>query len=115
TLRLPREGDFTLRAEATARGVLLGSDSTTISVHTPTLEYRRPARDDALLAEIAEASGGKFVTVADADTVVALLRPSDTTREVRERKALWNTPALLIAVGALLGSEWWLRKRRGLV
>lgn len=115
TLRLPREGDFTLRAEATARGVLLGSDSTTISVHTSTLEYRRPARDDALLAEIAAASGGKFVTVADADTVVGLLRPSDTTREVRERKALWNTPALLIAVAALLGSEWWLRKRRGLV
>lgn len=114
-LRLPREGDFVLTAEATARGVALGDDSTTVSVQTPSLEYRRPGRDDDLLSDIASASGGRYVTVEDAQSVLPLLRESDLTREVRERRALWNTPALLVAVAALLGSEWWLRKRKGLV
>ena len=114
-LRLPREGEFQLEAEATARGVPLGRDTAALSVQTPSLEYRRPARNDALLAAIAQASGGRYVSVEEAGSVVPLLRESDLTREVRERRALWNTPALLIAVAALLGSEWWLRKRRGLV
>jgi hypothetical protein len=114
-LRFPREGEFQLEAQATARGVPLGRDTATLTVQTPSLEYQRPARNDALLEAIAQASGGRYVSVEDAASVVPLLRESDLTREVRERRALWNTPALLIAVAALLGSEWWLRKRRGLV
>ena len=114
-LRPTREGVWRLTASATARGVALGQDAATLSVQTPRLEFQRPGRDDAFLAGIAEASGGRYVTVAEAGSVVPLLRDSDETRDVRERKALWNTPALLLAVAALLGSEWWLRKWRGLV
>jgi hypothetical protein len=114
-LRPTREGVWRLTASASARGVSLGQDTATLSVQTPRLEFQRPGRNDELLAGLADASGGQYVTAAQVDTIPPLLRDSDVTREVRERKALWNTPALLIAVAALLGSEWWLRKRRGLV
>ncbi len=114
-LQPAREGVWWVTASATARGMSLGSDAATVSVQTPRLEFQRPGRNDALLSRIAEASGGRYVTADDAASILPMLRESDATREVRERKALWNTPALVIAVAALLGSEWWLRKRRGLV
>ena len=114
-LLLNRVGTYRLQVEATARGVSLGQDEATLDVSVPRLEFERVARNDALLKALADASSGKFVEPDEASSLIPLLQESEETREVKVREALWDHPLVLMAIVLLLGAEWVLRKRRGLV
>jgi len=112
---LTQPGPHELSAVAVVRGVSADADPVRFDVETPRLEFAHVARNDDLLESIAHASRGKNVPVRDAPSILPLLAESNETRTVSERRALWDSPFVLIGTLALLGSEWAFRKRKGLV
>ena len=78
-------------------------------------ELENPQLDEPLLKQLASKTGGAYLTIDDVaalpEKINALQHPILATEE----RDLWDTPLVLICVVALLGMEWFLRKRRGLV
>ncbi len=70
--------------------------------------------DAALLARIAADTGGRFYRAAEAQALADALPATRAEGVVVERLALWNLPAVFLALLALLGFEWVYRRRRGL-
>jgi hypothetical protein len=77
-------------------------------------EMRDVSTDERTLRRLAEATGGKFLTLAEWDTLPRRLREArQTGRQVEERR-LWDSPQLFAFVLGCLGIEWAMRKRLGL-
>jgi hypothetical protein len=78
------------------------------------MELEDPAPNFEMLREIARASGGTFLRLDQAGEIANALKIGPiidrSTRESPLRESPWTFAALL----GLLGSEWALRKRRGL-
>ena len=107
-------GTWTIDLRATASGAEVGRYHRTVEVQPLLPEGARAARDDAGLAALARAHGG----VAVGEENLTFLRPWLEERcrpaGVRHARSLldgWWLAALLIC----LGTEWILRRRRGLV
>lgn len=113
-LRLTNKGVYELQAEASSRGIRLGADAVRLTAETPRLEFERPARNDSLLVELAERSGGKFFPAEESEKTLPLLQERNQTRTIRVRHAVWDHPFVLWAVLLFLGVEWAWRKRVGL-
>lgn len=112
-------GDYWVRVEATQDGSSLGLDGwTRFLVELRDLELDNPAADPALLAELAELSGGTVVPPEQLTTLLDrwLVDPPGRERmTVFRRTLLWDNAWLLAAFVALLSLEWFFRKRSGLV
>jgi hypothetical protein len=79
------------------------------------MDYLR--MDEPIMKEAAEATGGRFFTLADADQLLEAL-PSGKRVALNTQGTphlLWNTPLMLALALALIGIEWFLRKRRHLL
>ncbi|MFH5805944.1 glutamine amidotransferase [Alienimonas sp. DA493] len=117
-------GDYWVRVRATAgsgdgAGTLLGPDAVTRFVVDPRdLELDNPAADPALLADLARTTGGSVVPPEELPAFLA--RWAEEPPAAAESTVLSRTPLYdkwwvpLIFVG-LMGTEWYLRKKRGLV
>jgi hypothetical protein len=107
-------GRYTVGARAEANGRAAGSAQATFWVDAQSAEWQDVAPDAGLLAAVARASNGTSVRPGrEADLVQAIsaARP----RAGRERAVrLWESPFAFALITALLSSEWWLRRRRGL-
>ena len=108
------EGLYEVRVEATSDGELVGSDTAYVFAAAGDDEFFDSAMRAPLLRRIAEDTGGQFYT---ADTVAAL--PEDIAYTgagvtVVEELDLWDMPALLLLLIALVGGEWGYRRVRGL-
>ncbi|MCE9527280.1 MAG: hypothetical protein K8R36_14635, partial [Planctomycetales bacterium] len=90
--------------------------ATSFSIVAPPGELARTQMDSADMRLAAKTSGGKFYTFADADKLSADLPKG---RQVRiasmPPRPLWNAPLLAGLFVLLLGGEWMLRKRCGLL
>jgi hypothetical protein len=90
--------------------------ATRFSVVAPPGEFARPEMDAAALAAAAEATHGKFFTIADAGGLLADL---PTGRRVPIENLppipIWNRWWLLLAFLTCLTTEWILRKRKGMM
>ncbi len=83
-------------------------------VRDASAELDRPAADGALLSEVAERTGGRYVAKADeipADLPFA--EPRIVRVDRREDIELWSGPHLLLLALLFLGLEWGLRRRSG--
>jgi hypothetical protein len=67
-----------------------------------------------LLRRIAEETGGGFFTMANAASLPEAISYSGRGVTVVEERELWDMPALLILLLALVGGEWAYRRTRGL-
>jgi uncharacterized membrane protein len=112
-------GDYWVRVGATKDGRSLGLDGWTRFLVDPRdLELDNPAADPALLAELAELSGG---SVEPPEKIATLLDrwlaapPGRKALTVFRRTPLWDNAYLLLVFVGLVGSEWYFRKRFGLV
>lgn len=118
-------GQFLVRKEGTYRLELPIPESDQeqltrrIQVRVPDLERENPQRNDALLAELAERTGGYYYVglgaaitgSADAPAVAARLR--DQTRTVTQivrPDLLWDNQWLMLTVVGVLCTEWLLRR-----
>jgi uncharacterized membrane protein len=106
-----RAGSYKLSAEARLDSSTLTSEPAEFVVGRPDLESERLELDEARLGAIAQATGGRAVTLPAADTLLDLLDQSVRTHHVRLERRLFH-PALFWGLFlGLIGTEWFLRKR----
>ncbi|MFH0778461.1 MAG: hypothetical protein V2A71_07495 [Candidatus Eisenbacteria bacterium] len=77
-------------------------------------EHRNLASDPQLLRYISEASGGKYFEADQAKELAREVEVFGQKARVDRQVKLWNHPVLFLLFTALLGFEWWLRRRSGL-
>ena len=106
-------GDYTIAANESGPGGLSGGAA--ITVLPTSVELLEPVRDGALLARIAEATGGTYVEGPALAGIVPRLRLADETIEHTDVREIRQSLFALAAIVALFALEWILRKAWGLV
>lgn len=113
-------GDYTAEVTAKIGMRQLGTATARFLVPTEDLELDRPGAEPALLASLAkqtESAGGQALAPEEFAALVRKLAAEEPElkTEVIERVTYWDKwPFFLVFVG-LVGVEWFLRKRWGLV
>lgn len=88
----------------------------TVDVVDASVEKRELSADPELMRELARISGGLVISENDVPRMAEVLRRWEASRELALRqRPLWDRSWLLIAALALLGAEWWTRRREGLL
>jgi len=78
----------------------------------PRIEFDDPGMRVELLTQIANATKGRYTTLADlADLKQDLAAQEHVAEPRREERPLWNAPGVMILITLLLGFEWFFRKR----
>ena len=110
-------GDYTIRVTAKQEGRVLGTARARFLVFEQDLELDNAAADATVLDNLATMTGGQSLTPEELpDLIERLTQDTETLRVQRETtKTLWDTWSLLLLLVGLLGGEWYLRKRWGLV
>lgn len=107
-------GRYEASATATLGGRVVGSARATFWVDPQSAEWQDTAPDPGLLAALARASGGVAVTRGREGSIAPTLAAA-RPRTGRERALrLWESPFVFALATALLTTEWWMRRRRGL-
>lgn len=112
------KGDHNWKATATSGSRNLGNDNGRFNIGELAVEYQNLRSNYALLRSIAERTGGKFYT----DDVSTLLKDIKSGQGFEERPIihksetlLWNWFGLLVLIITLFVTEWFIRKRSGLL
>ncbi|PYR30477.1 MAG: hypothetical protein DMF92_08550 [Acidobacteria bacterium] len=92
----------------------LGAGVVHVRVSAGDAEYFDAPMRAPLLKRIAEETGGRFFTPANAASLPEAISYSGRGVTVVEERELWDMPALLILLMALMGSEWGYRRAKGL-
>lgn len=113
-------GDFKVTVTATVGGREIGSASARFLAPEQDLELDNPAAEPALLAQMAQLTaeaGGAALAPEELPDLLARLAaaPPETSEQVVARVTHWDTWPFFLTLVALLGLEWFLRKRWGLV
>jgi hypothetical protein len=114
-----QEGDYTFRAQAQADGRQLGEDKGRFSVGGLDLEFQDTRMNATLLHQLAYRTGGRFFSPKELGELTSELAAQSAfvPREVTRTKdlELWSWQYTLAAIILLLGVEWLIRKRRGML
>jgi hypothetical protein len=111
----PAGGRYEITARLSADGKLLANQSAEVLVQGSALELADPRANPRTLEAIATATGGVYVDMPQAATLVEKLPKKERRRVTVERREYWNSPLLFIVfLGALTG-EWVLRRRNRMV
>ena len=94
---------------------ILDEDEINISVHQQLIEMESPQLNETLLKEIAQQTGGVYLNIDSVDNLYKHIKTVEKPVFVDTQRDLWTSPLLLIIIVGLLGSEWIIRKRVGLV
>jgi hypothetical protein len=96
-------------AASEAEGGVIGCD---YNVDLPSVETNQLWLNKPLLLDLASLSGGKYFDVDQLDGLAAAVPDKSETIEVRSKPdPLWDVRGMLAGLVALLGCEWFLRKR----
>jgi hypothetical protein len=115
-----KPGDYRIIVKAKDGGADLGTAEARFLVPNQDLELDRPAAEPTLMAQLADMTkpaGGAALAAEELPDLLKRLanKPPELKAEVIAKVTYWDTwPFFLIFVG-LLGGEWYLRKRWGLV
>ncbi len=108
-------GDYTFAGSAVLRNDTLGKDNGSFVVESFNLEWLDSRARWDILQGISRNSGGLFVTADRPDSLFQRLAlPAKVVENSREIP-LWNKPLFLWLLIGLLGLEWLLRKRSGML
>jgi uncharacterized membrane protein len=107
-------GLYEVQVTATRNGKDLGSSTTHVRASAGDNEYFDAAMRAPLLKRIAEETGGRFFTEADAASLPEAISYSGRGVTVVEARELWDMPAVLLLLIGLAGAEWAFRRTRGL-
>jgi uncharacterized membrane protein len=113
-------GDYRISLTATKGQTLLGSAEARFTVPDRDMELDQPAAEPTLMASLANLTsdvGGAGLAPEELPDLLERLkeRTEEFEEEIATELTLWDSwPMLLMLTGAL-GSEWWLRKKWGLV
>ena len=110
-----RYGEYTVTATGTLQGESLGEQRTLFDVRTSYAEFSNAELNVPLLKTLAEGSGGKYYSLAEAPQLVNQIPLVESATSKITDVDIWDLPFIFGAVLLLLGCEWFLRKRGGLV
>ena len=112
---LLQKGNYRIRAIGSSGNLTLGEDQIDIYAHPQLAELEAPQLNETLLKQLAEQTGGAYFAMADAKSLPENVANVQNPVFVDAERELWAHPLILIAVVGLLGTEWFLRKRIGLI
>jgi uncharacterized membrane protein len=107
-------GLYEVRVAATRGGKDLGSRVMHVRASAGDGEFFDAAMRAPLLQRVAEDTGGRFFTEANAAALPEAISYSGRGVTVVESRELWDMPAVLIVLIGLVGAEWAMRRTRGL-
>lgn len=114
-LKVEEKGVYKIHAIGVARNISLGQDEIDIVVHPQLVELQAPQLNERLMKELSKKTGGVYLTLDDAESISNQINFEQDSIFVDEKRDVWAHPLVLIAVVGLLGVEWFLRKRNGLI
>lgn len=113
---VPEEsGLHEIRVVAREGGEFLGSQTTYVDVGELPTEFFDAEMRAPLLRRIADETGGRFYTPADAARLAEDVSFTESGTTVLEERDLWDMPVLFLLALVLVGVEWGYRRYRGLV
>jgi len=111
---VPEEpGLYEIKAGAVRPKGDLGTGAIHVRASAGDSEYFDAAMRSTLLQRIAEETGGRFFTSADAASLPEAITHSGQGVTVVEERDLWDMPIILILLLSLVGAEWGYRRLRG--
>jgi uncharacterized membrane protein len=110
-------GDYWVTVNATKDGKVFGTASTRFIVDARDLELDNPAADLDLMNELASSTGAAVIQPEAFGDFLDRLLSEGLAAELLKHTTitLWDGWPLLIVFTLLMSTEWYLRKRRGLV
>jgi hypothetical protein len=110
-------GDYAIEVTATQKGQLLGTARARFFVTPQDLELDNAAADPDAMESLAKATHGKSVAPEQLAGLIHELAQQTQHLEVKQetKRTLWDKWPMFLTLVALLGVEWYLRKRWGLV
>jgi uncharacterized membrane protein len=115
TTFVPEEsGIYNIRVVAERAEKELGASTMQVRVSAGDAEYFDAAMRAPLLKRIAEETGGRFFTPANAAGLPEAISYSGRGVTVVEERELWDMPALFLVIVGLVGVEWGYRRVKGL-
>jgi hypothetical protein len=110
-------GDYAIEVTATQQGQPLGAARARFLVFPQDLELDNAAADAATLESLAAMTGGQSLAPEQLPELVRRLAEETQSLEVQHetKKTFWDTWSFFLTLVGLLGLEWYLRKRWGLV
>jgi len=104
------------RADASTGTVKeLGRDVITFQRMDGVAENFHTEQNRELLEHLATQTGGQYWKPTDLGKLAASIPFSEAGVTVRETKELWNLPLVFLVLLVLRFSEWWLRRKWGIV
>jgi hypothetical protein len=107
-------GIYTIRVEAALPDAGIVGDTTYLRVADLNTEYFDAEMRAPLLQRMANETGGRFYTPATAGTLAEDVALSKHGVTIVNQLDLWDMPAVLLLLMALITAEWAYRKMRGL-
>ena len=113
--RVNQKGAYRIRTSGVDRSTSLGEDLTEVFVESPLAEFENPELNEDLLKQLAAKSGGHYTPIANITSLPERIKPVQESVFAIQERELWDNPIVLILAVGFLGTEWFLRMRRGLV
>lgn len=108
------DGLYRVEIEARLKGETIGKAQTSFYRTDRTREYYDARQNVELLRRVSSETGGKYYPLAQARELVEDISYLEGNNSERVSKDLWDMPFNLMLLVALVGGEWFLRKRSGL-
>jgi len=113
-------GDYRVNVVARNDGAELGTAEARFLVPDQDMELDQPAAEPTLMASLANITaeaGGAGLAPEELPGLLEQLkaRTAEFEEEISQQQTLWDTWPLMITLVGLLGGEWFLRKRWGMV
>lgn len=108
-------GEYEAEATASVQGREVGRARTRFTVDAYSTEFADVRQDVDFLREIAARSGGRYGGPGDIAAIAEALPRAARDVIVRSEIEVWNTAPLFVLFVLVLGAEWLLRKRYGLL
>ena len=110
-----RYGEYTVTATGTLDSESLGEQQSLFEVKPSYAEFSNAELNVALLKALAEGSGGKYYPLEEASQLVHQIPLVESATSTITDVDIWDMPLIFGLLLAMLGLEWFLRKRGGLV
>lgn len=114
-----KAGDHTFTGTGLLAGNTFGTDQGTFNIGDVNIEMVDPYADPGFLRDLSSLTGGNFYTYTNYLKFFDELEKTnrETSVEFKENKShnLWNNSWMLVVLVLLLSTEWFLRKREGMM
>jgi uncharacterized membrane protein len=111
----PKVGAYLTEVTAQRAGKELGRDVLTFQRMDGVAENFHTEQNRDLLERLATQTGGQYWKPADLGKLAASIPFSEAGVTIRETRDLWDLPLVFLVLLLLRFSEWWLRRKWGIV